>query len=229
MRQVVLDTETTGLSSEAGDRIVEIGCVELVHGVPSGRTYQQYINPERDVPEEVVAVHGLSEDFLSDHPPFANIVEELMEFLDDSALVIHNAEFDIGFLNNELVLMKNAFGRIEDNCVINDTLQLARKLHPGQRNSLDALCKRYSIDNSHRTVHGALLDAQLLVEVYLAMTGGQTDLYFGSETIVGEDRKGMSEEGAVFNDKAEIRVILPNKEEIKLHQEWISILKTDNP
>jgi DNA polymerase-3 subunit epsilon len=182
MRQVVLDTETTGLSPNAGDRIVEIGCVELVHGVPSGRTYQQYINPERDVPEEVVAVHGLSEDFLSDHPPFADIVEELMEFLDDSALVIHNAEFDMGFINAEL----ERLGRppLPLTRAI-DTVRLARQKFPGAPANLDALCRRFEIDITGRALHGALKDSHLLALVYLELTGGrQADL-----ALAGPDRR----------------------------------------
>ena len=174
MRQVVLDTETTGLSPDAGDRIVEIGCVELVHGVPSGRTYQQYINPERDVPEEVVAVHGLSEDFLSGHPPFADIVDAFMEFLDDSALVIHNAEFDMGFINAEL----ERLGRppLPVTRAI-DTVRLARQKFPGAPANLDALCRRFEIDITGRALHGALKDSHLLAQVYLELTGGrQADL-----------------------------------------------------
>ena len=174
MRQVVLDTETTGLSPEGGDRIVEIGCVELVHGVPSGRTYQQYVNPERDVPEEVVAVHGLSADFLSDHPPFADIVDEFLEFLDDSTLVIHNAEFDMGFINAELKRLGRPPLPLARTV---DTVRLARQKFPGAPANLDALCRRFEIDNTGRALHGALKDSHLLAQVYLELTGGrQADL-----------------------------------------------------
>jgi DNA polymerase-3 subunit epsilon len=174
MRQVVLDTETTGLSPGGGDRIVEIGCAELVHGVPSGRTYQQYINPERDVPEEVVAVHGLREDFLSGHPPFADIVEEFLEFLDDSPLVIHNAEFDMGFLNAELKRVGRPLLPLTRAI---DTVRLARQKFPGTPANLDALCRRFEIDITGRTLHGALKDSILLAQVYLELTGGrQADL-----------------------------------------------------
>ena len=161
MRQVVLDTETTGLSPESGDRIVEIGCVELVHGVPSGRTYQQYVNPERDVPEEVVAVHGLSGDFLSDHPPFADIVDAFMEFLDDSTLVIHNAEFDMDFINAELKRLGRQPLPLARTI---DTVRMARQKFPGAPASLDALCRRFEIDNTGRALHGALKDSHLLAK-----------------------------------------------------------------
>ncbi len=174
MRQVVLDTETTGLGPAGGDRIVEIGCVELVNGVPSGETYQQYVNPERDVPEEVVAVHGLSEDFLSAYPPFADIVDGFMEFLGDSALVIHNAEFDMGFINAEL----ERLGRppLPLTRAV-DTVRLARRKFPGAPANLDALCRRFEIDITGRALHGALKDSHLLAQVYLELTGGrQADL-----------------------------------------------------
>jgi DNA polymerase-3 subunit epsilon len=174
MRQVVLDTETTGLSPEGGDRIVEIGCVELVHGVTSGNTYQQYVNPQRDVPEEVVAVHGLSEEFLSDHPPFAEIVDDFLAFLGDSTLVIHNAEFDMGFINYELIKLGRPPLPMTRTV---DTVRLARQKFPGAPSNLDALCRRFEIDNTDRALHGALKDSHLLAQVYLELTGGrQADL-----------------------------------------------------
>ncbi len=175
MRQIVLDTETTGLDYRLGDRIIEIGCVELLNRKLTGQRFHSYINPEREVEAGAMAVHGLSSEFLQDKPRFGEIVAAFLEFIRGAELVIHNAAFDIGFLNNELALRLQA--PLEQACAgIVDTLKMARELHPGRRNSLDALCERYAIDNSGRTLHGALLDAELLAEVYLAMTRGQESL-----------------------------------------------------
>jgi DNA polymerase-3 subunit epsilon len=175
MRQVILDTETTGLNPATGDRVIEIGCVELVNRRLTERTFHHYINPERDIDAGAYAVHGLSRAFLSDKPVFAQIVDDLIEFVADAELIIHNAPFDLGFLDSEFALLKRAPFRSHASNVI-DTLVNARQMFPGKRNSLDALCERFSISNTHRTLHGALLDAQLLAEVYVAMTRGQEDL-----------------------------------------------------
>ena len=175
MRQVILDTETTGLNPATGDRIIEIGCIEMVGRRLTDRTFHHYINPERDIDAGAFAVHGLSREFLSDKPVFGNIVEQLIEFVDGAEIVIHNAAFDLGFLDNEFALLKRPPFRNLDS-KITDTLLDARQMFPGKRNSLDALCERFAISNEHRTLHGALLDAQLLAEVYLAMTRGQEDL-----------------------------------------------------
>ena len=175
MRQVILDTETTGLNPATGDRIIEIGCIEMVGRRLTDRTFHHYINPERDIDAGAFAVHGLSREFLSDKPVFGNIVEQLIEFVDGAEIVIHNAAFDLGFLDNEFALLKRPpFRNLASK--ITDTLLDARQMFPGKRNSLDALCERFAISNEHRTLHGALLDAQLLAEVYLAMTRGQEDL-----------------------------------------------------
>lgn len=175
MRQVILDTETTGLNPATGDRIIEIGCVEMIGRRLTDRTFHYYINPERDIDAGAFAVHGLSREFLSDKPVFANIVEQLIEFVDGAEVVIHNAAFDLGFLDNEFALLNRPpFRNLA--AKITDTLIDARQMFPGKRNSLDALCERFSISNKHRTLHGALLDAQLLAEVYVAMTRGQEDL-----------------------------------------------------
>jgi DNA polymerase-3 subunit epsilon len=182
MRQVILDTETTGLNADQGHRIIEIGCVELVNRKLTGKHYHQYINPMRAVDEGALAVHGITDEFLRDKPAFNVIVQKFMEFVDGAELVIHNAAFDIGFINAELSLLRKPLGPITNNCRVVDTLLLARQMHVGQRNSLDALCKRYSIDNSQRELHGALLDAHLLARVYLAMTGGQATLFGEAET-----------------------------------------------
>jgi DNA polymerase-3 subunit epsilon len=175
MRQVILDTETTGLNPATGDRIIEIGCVEMVGRRLTERTFHYYINPERDIDAGAFAVHGLSREFLSDKPVFGNIVEQLIEFVDGAEIVIHNAAFDLGFLDNEFALLKRPpFRNLASK--VTDTLLEARQMFPGKRNSLDALCERFSISNQHRTLHGALLDAQLLAEVYVSMTRGQEDL-----------------------------------------------------
>jgi DNA polymerase-3 subunit epsilon len=178
MRQVVLDTETTGLESKLGHRIIEIGCVELINRRASGRQFHRYLNPERDIDHGAIAVHGITREQLMTAPKFAAVVEELLEFIRDSELIIHNAAFDVEFLDMELgrlalPALPASVGAI---CRILDTLTVARARHPGQRNNLDALCKRYGIDNSHRELHGALLDARILADVYLAMTGGQSSL-----------------------------------------------------
>ena len=181
MREIVFDTETTGLDPSTGDRLVEIGCIELFNHFPTGNTFHRYINPERDMPEPAFKVHGLSVEFLSDKPLFATIVEELVEFLGDAPLVAHNASFDFGFLNGELARCGRAAVSL-DRMV--DTIVIARTRHPGAKHSLDALCSRYGIDRSHRVVHGALLDAQLLSQVYVELTGGrQIGLTLVTETI----------------------------------------------
>jgi DNA polymerase-3 subunit epsilon len=176
MRQVVLDTETTGLSWERGHRVVEIGCLELIERRPTGRRFQRYLNPEREMDQGAQEVTGLTLEFLQDKPLFAQVAVEFLEFVRGAELLIHNADFDVGFLDNELSLLGEGYGRLRDHCAIVDTLGLARERFPGQRNSLDALCRRLGVDNAHRTLHGALLDAELLAEVYLLMTAGQGDL-----------------------------------------------------
>ncbi len=180
MRQVVLDTETTGLEPEKGHRVIEIGCVELVNRRPTGATWHRYLCPEREIDLAAIEVHGLTTDFLADKPRFSDVADEFLDFVRDSELVIHNAPFDVGFINSELGGLAD-HGPLESICGILDTLSLARSKHPGQKNSLDALCKRYHVDNSKRELHGALLDAQILAEVYLAMTGGQAKLLLGNE------------------------------------------------
>jgi DNA polymerase-3 subunit epsilon len=182
MRQIVLDTETTGLSTSQGHRVIEIGCVELVNRRITGNNYHTFLNPERDIDEGAERVHGISRDDLETAPLFSEVVEELLDFVRDAELVIHNAEFDVGFLDNELKLVKHAKPKITQHARVLDTLTMARKLHPGQRNSLDALCKRYEVDASNRELHGALIDAELLARVYLARTGGQTALSLDEET-----------------------------------------------
>ena len=190
MRQIVLDTETTGLSTGQGHRIIEIGAIELVNRRLTGREFHRFLNPERDIDEGAERVHGISRADLETAPRFPDVADELLEFIKDAELVIHNAEFDVGFLEYELELMKHPRPSITDHALVLDTLSLARELHPGQRNSLDALCKRYEVDASNRDLHGALIDADLLARVYLAMTGGQTALFLDDSEGNGEEREG---------------------------------------
>ena len=183
MRQIVLDTETTGLEAGKGHRIIEIGAVELAERRPTGRKFHRYVNPQRAIDNGALAVHGINNEFLADKPTFAEVARELIDFIAGAELIIHNAAFDVSFLDAEFALADAQFGRVADHSQVLDTLTLAREKYPGQKNSLDALCKRLNIDNSHRELHGALLDAQLLADVYLAMTGGQGDLAFAGETL----------------------------------------------
>ncbi|MGN6313877.1 MAG: DNA polymerase III subunit epsilon [Rhodanobacteraceae bacterium] len=181
MRHIVLDTETTGLEAGRGHRIIEIGCVELVERRPTGRTFHRYVNPERPIDPGAIAVHGIRDEFLLDKPRFGEIVHEWLEFIHGAELLIHNAAFDVGFLDAELALAGPQHGRVSDHAAVVDTLAMAREKYPGQKNTLDALCKRLGVDNTHRELHGALLDARLLAEVWLAMTAGQSALGFGQE------------------------------------------------
>jgi len=227
MRQVILDTETTGLEWDLGHRVIEIGCIELLGRQVTEKRFHKFVNPERTIDHGALEVHGISSESLLGKPKFSEIADELLEFISDSELVIHNADFDIGFLNNELSLIGRDVGRIEDVCSVQDTLQLARQLHPGQRNSLDALCKRYGVDNSHRTLHGAMLDAEILTDVYLAMTGGQTELSFvgKSEQRHVETKRNTTALGVA--DGIQLEVTYPSSQEDKLHRQWIDILGDD--
>ena len=223
MRQVVLDTETTGLEVELEHRVIEIGCVELFNRRLTGRSFHRYLNPERDIDEGALEVHGLTREQLAKEPKFAEIHAEFLEFVQDAELLIHNAPFDLAFLNAELARVGNGARQITDCCKVLDTLALARQMHPGQRNSLDALCKRYSVDNSHREYHGALLDARILAEVYLAMTGGQAKLILSAEldTAHGALKLKIPER---FGDAVPIVVIAANEEEIAAHEHALALL-----
>jgi DNA polymerase III subunit epsilon len=200
MRQIILDTETTGLSPAQGHRIIEIGCIELVNRRRTGREFHRFLNPEREIDAGAERVHGLSRAELAHHPKFAEVAEELLDFIRGAELVIHNAEFDVGFIEHELALMRHPRPKIEQHAQVLDTLGLARGLHPGQRNSLDALCRRYTVDASRRDVHGALIDAELLMNVYLAMTGGQTALVLETETASSAAGAALSGERPVRRD-----------------------------
>ncbi|HEY2676568.1 MAG TPA: DNA polymerase III subunit epsilon [Steroidobacteraceae bacterium] len=222
MRQIVLDTETTGLEVEQEHRIIEIGCVELFNRRLTGKTFHRYLNPERDIEQGAESVHGLTRERLSKEPTFLQVHLELLEFIRDAELIIHNAPFDVAFLNSELARSEEKT-RIESLCRVLDTLALARQMHPGQRNNLDALCKRYSVDNSHREYHGALLDARILAEVYLAMTGGQGSLTLSAEsdTVRSRTRLIIPSESAI---EMRIVVVQADEEESGAHEHILALL-----
>ncbi len=207
VRQIVLDTETTGLSPDSGDRIIEVGMVELINLHPTGRNYQTYINPEREIPAEAIRVHGITDERVAAEPKFAEIVDDMLAFMEDAPLVIHNAPFDLGFLNAELARCDH--GPL-DRHVIVDTLVEARRRHPRQRNNLDALCRRYGVENSHRTLHGALLDAQILADLYVAMLGGHQTALGGLETDWGTPQaKVQTETSRATLPKPAVRGLIP--------------------
>jgi len=222
MRQVVLDTETTGLEVEQQHRVIEIGCVELFNRRLTGRTYHQYLNPERDIDQGAEQVHGLTREQLAKEPTFSQVHPEFLEFIRDAELIIHNAPFDIAFLNAELARIALAH-KVDTLCRVLDTLALARQMHPGQRNSLDALCKRYSVDNSRRDYHGALLDARILAEVYLAMTGGQAVLTLSAESDTARSRARQTAP-ARYAEGARIMVIRPSELELAAHEHVLALL-----
>ena len=232
MRQIILDTETTGLEPSEGHRIIEIGCVELISRRPSNNRYQQYLNPEREIDQGAIEVHGITNEQLAGKPKFADIAQSLLDFIEGAELIIHNAPFDLGFLNSELSRMAKANGdkavRIEDVSTVVDTLKLARGLHPGQKNDLDSLCKRYNVDNSHRTLHGALLDAEILADVYLAMTGGQAALFEDTHSHL---KSATTSHVAATSDirrldpkRPKLPVIAPSVEELAAHADWLDEL-----
>jgi DNA polymerase III subunit epsilon len=217
MRQIVLDTETTGLDPAQGHKIIEIGCVELLNRKLSGRHLHIYINPEREVEAGALAVHGISNEMLADKPLFSAIADTFLDFVRDAELVIHNAPFDIGFLDHELRSLQRGYLTMADYCGVLDTLALARKKHPGQKNNLDALCKRYHVDNSQRELHGALKDAEILADVYLAMTGGQSSLGLGYEG-TDSNATGTPETVKLNTDRPPLRIIQASAEELAAHE-----------
>ncbi len=224
MRQIVLDTETTGLSTAQGHRIIEIGCVEIVNRRLTGREFHRFLNPDREIDEGAERVHGISRAALETEPRFAEVADELLDFLSDAELVIHNAEFDVGFLEHELELMRHPRAKITDHASVLDTLLLAREMHPGQRNSLDALCKRYEVDASKRDVHGALIDADLLARVYLAMTGGQTTLLLDADE-KREQGPAVSLGEASTGPIVDLRVVRASREECAAHDALLEKLR----
>ena len=222
-RQIVLDTETTGLEPSQGHRIIEIGCVELVNRRLTGKHYHQYIQPEREIDQGALEVHGISNEFLSDKPLFANVMEEFLDFIDGAELIIHNAPFDIGFIDHELKLAGSKVKKTSSICGVIDSLLLARKKHPGQKNNLDALCRRYGIDNSHREKHGALLDAEILADVYLMMTGGQTDLNLSGKAS-GEGGVQVETIRRLSPQRKPLKVVMATADELEQHESRLDLV-----
>jgi len=228
MRSVVLDTETTGLEPKQGHKIVEIGAVELVNRKPTGKTLHYYLQPDLIMDEEVIKIHGITNDFLLDKPHFADISDKFFEFIKGSELIIHNAEFDLKFIRNEFELINQIErSKITDYCTVFDTLMLARKMFPGQRNNLDALCKRYGVDNSKREVHGALLDAELLVEVYLLMTGGQATLNIDANQSNAFHVKELDSTKSNYQH-IPTKIIYANAEEVSQHEQFLQSINKQN-
>lgn len=220
-RQIVLDTETTGLEHRQGHRIIEIGCVELINRKLTGNNFHHYINPKREIDQGAMEVHGISNEFLADKPLFADISEAMMQYLSGAELIIHNAAFDVGFLDSELEKLNNQSPKIADVCGVHDTLLQARKMFPGQRNDLDSLCRRFEINNSHRELHGALLDAEILADVYLFMTGGQSSL-----TLESKDNQSASNANREKVDygNMSLPLVIASSSELESHQEWLNRL-----
>ena len=223
MRQIVLDTETTGLEPSQGHKIIEIGCVELVNRRLTGNHYHQYINPEREIEEQAIEIHGITNEFVADKPIFADIADEFMTFVEGAELIIHNAPFDVGFIDHELALLNQGRGSITDVCNVVDSLVLARQKHPGQRNNLDALCKRYFVDNSQRDLHGALLDSEILADVYLLMTGGQTALSLGSGA-AQESAGSIAGTKRISNDLV-LPVLKATNDELAKHEQKLKTIQ----
>jgi DNA polymerase-3 subunit epsilon len=224
-RQIVLDTETTGLEPSQGHRIIEIGCVEMIDRRLTGNNFHQYLQPDREIDQAAIEVHGITNQFLSDKPRFGDLVDDFIAYVQGAELIIHNAPFDVGFLNSEFGLLNKDYPLVDTFCRVTDTLVMAKKMHPGQRNSLDALCKRYDINNSHRELHGALLDAEILADVYLMMTGGQGALSLdagGAEGSRGEAIIRLSQ------DRARMKVIKASHDELQAHQSRLDVIDKDS-
>lgn len=229
MRQIVLDTETTGLDPAEGHRIIEIGCVEVVNRRRTDNVFHIYINPEREIDQGAIDIHGITNEFLSDKPRFSDIADDFLKFVDGAELIIHNAPFDCGFLDAEFKRiegdrMPRTIGNV---CTVIDSLALARKMHPGQKNDLDSLCKRYSVDNTQRTLHGALLDAEILADVYLVMTGGQTGL-FDESSLHGGTGHARVEIRRIAENRPRLPVIPPSGDELAAHESWLEEIERDS-
>lgn len=222
MHQIVLDTETTGLDPQAGHRIIEIGGIEIVNRRITERYYHQFLQPDRQIEVAAGNVHGITNEFLRDKPRFANIVTEFIDFIQGAELIIHNAAFDVGFINYELQLLQQHWQPLDHYCQITDTLKLARERHPGQKNSLDALCKRYNVDNSNRQLHGALLDARLLAEVYLAMTGGQVSLLTAPEANTSNNYTAIKR---INSERLPLKVVMPTSVELQAHEQRLAAIE----
>jgi DNA polymerase-3 subunit epsilon len=224
-RQIVLDTETTGLEPSQGHKIIEIGCVEMVNRRLTGNNYHQYIQPDRTIDEGAQAVHGISNEFLADKPRFVDVVKDFIEYIDGAELIIHNAPFDVGFLDHEFVRIGEEYGTVAGYCTVIDTLVMARKMRPGKKNNLDILCREFEVNNAHRELHGALLDAELLAEVYLRMTGGQSALLLDGEES-SDSTTGKSAAKKLSADRKSIRIIKASDDELAAHQ--VIIEKMEN-
>ena len=215
-RQIVLDTETTGLEPSQGHKIIEIGCVEMVNRRLTGNNYHQFLQPDREIDEGAQAVHGISNESLADKPRFADVVRDFIDYLDGAELIIHNAPFDVGFIDHEFKLAGEEYGKVATYCTVIDTLVMARKMRPGKKNNLDILCKEYEVNNAHRELHGALLDAELLSEVYLRMTGGQSALLLDDE--VSDAAGGSASSKKLSSNRKPIKIIQATDEELQAHQ-----------
>lgn len=223
-RQILLDTETTGINPKDGHRMIEIGCVEMLDRRVTNNDFHEYLQPDREIEEEAIAVHGITNEFLVGKPRFVDILDDFMNYIKGAELVIHNAPFDVGFLNNELKLANASWGCIEDHCTVLDTLVMARETYPGQRNSLDALCKRLDVNNAHRELHGALLDSQILADVYLAMTGGQKNLMLDNDADHDDDQADVTAIRRLKTDRQALRIVQANAEEVAAHEERLKAI-----
>jgi DNA polymerase-3 subunit epsilon len=222
-RQIVLDTETTGLEPSQGHRIIEIGCVEMINRRLTGNNYHQYIHPDREIDEGALAVHGISNEFLADKPRFDDIIADFIDYIDGAELIIHNAPFDVGFMDHEFRLAGAQFGTTSDYCSVTDTLVMARKMRPGKKNNLDVLCNEFEVSNAHRELHGALLDAELLAEVYLRMTGGQSSLSLDAEDL-SQSADGVVTVKKLPAERKPIRVVRASESELEAHQQIVEKL-----
>ena len=222
-RQIVLDTETTGLEPSQGHRIIEIGCVEMINRRLTGNNYHQYIHPDREIDEGALAVHGISNEFLADKPRFDDIIADFIDYIDGAELIIHNAPFDVGFMDHEFRLAGTQFGSTSDYCKVIDTLVMARKMRPGKKNNLDVLCNEFEVSNAHRELHGALLDAELLAEVYLRMTGGQSSLSLDAEDL-SQSADGVVTVKKLPAERKPIRVVRASESELEAHQQIVEKL-----
>ena len=226
MRQIVLDTETTGLDPKQGHRIIEIGCVEMINRRLTGNNYHQYLQPDREIDEGAQAVHGITPEFLADKPRFADVVTDFLDYIKDAELIIHNAPFDVGFINHELKLAGEEYGTVATYSTVVDTLVMARKMRPGKKNNLDALCREYDVNNTQRDLHGALLDSELLAEVYLHMTGGQSALMLDSEEPDSSSDNGETQSRIkrIAKDRPALKIVAPSEQELVEHQAYLKRL-----
>lgn len=220
-RQIILDTETTGINPQEGHRIIEIGCVEMFNRRLTGNNFHVYLNPDRFIEQEAINIHGITNEFVADKQRFRDIAQQFFDYVHGAELVIHNAAFDVGFINHEFKLLAEPLPPVDSVCAILDTLKLARDLHPGQKNNLDALCRRYDIVNSHRTFHGALLDAEILADVYLAMTGGQVSLNLASNT--GNEQNNQQQIGLVR--RGALKVVSASADELAAHEKRLDLVQ----